>query len=477
LKTIKVETDRLDHLRDAFPLTWFKIKDKLAGTRKSFLDFEEYRKLCNRLGETDPSSQELLATYLHILGIALNYRDDPRLKDTHVLNPRWVTNGIYDILNSTKLETQKGDIQLEDLYKLLNPKVYPPKMLRFLVDLMIKFDLCFSFPNDDTHYLIPELLDNQEPDTIGAFQADNCLNFEYHYSVLPEGLLPRFIVRTNVLSEGRKLSRWRSGVILQFEGCSALVKADTHDKKIFIRVSSPEERSGALGRRRLLAVIRSHFEEIHQSIPRLRPQEMVPIPSHPNTLISYEKLLAFEQAGIKHFDDLVDGEIKRLSVHTLLNGVDIEGSRRATRIVVKDGEAKKLFVSYSHKDETLLKELNTHLKLLQREGLINLWHDRKIEAGNDWKQSVNQYLEHSDIILLLMSADFIASDYCYEVEMKRALERAKEGVVSIIPIILREVASIPSELLTLQTLPKDGKPVTTWRHRDAAWRNVAEGIR
>jgi internalin A len=109
-KAIERETDRLEHLRDAFPTSWFTIKDQLAGMENNYLSFDEYRMVFAKLGEKDPAAQEALAFSLHILGIALNYNDDPRLQDTHVLNPHWVTNGIYKILNSEQLEEHKGEI-------------------------------------------------------------------------------------------------------------------------------------------------------------------------------------------------------------------------------------------------------------------------------------------------------------------------------------------------------------------------------
>ena len=176
-KAIERETDRLEHLRDAFPSAWFAIKDKLAGMKKNYLSFDEYRKLCDKLGEKDSDAQNSLAFYLHSLGIALNYKDDPRLKDTHVLNPHWVTNGIYKILNSDKLEKQKGEIRLNNLSAILDGKEYPENMHGFLFDLMKKFELCFTFTDDDTHYLIPDLLDKQEPAETAEFNPARVLEF------------------------------------------------------------------------------------------------------------------------------------------------------------------------------------------------------------------------------------------------------------------------------------------------------------
>jgi internalin A len=469
-KAIERETDRLEHLRDAFPTSWFTIKDRLAGMKKNYLSFDEYRKVCRRLGEKDSAAQEALAFYLHSLGIALNYKDDPRLQDTHVLNPHWVTNGIYKILNSDKLEKQKGEIWLRDLPKILDGRKYPAKMHRFLLDLMKKFDLCFGFADNDAHYLIPELLDKQEPADTVAFQPEKCLNFQYHYSVLPEGLLPRFIVRTHTLSE--LLPRWRTGVILKFENNRALVKADVQDKKVFISVSGPTS-----GRRQLLAIIRSDFERIHHDIRNLQPQEMIPLPGYPAEVVPYKELLVMEQTGRKQFPKVVDGQVLDLDIHRLLNGVDIEGTRRREGVVNERGQAVRLFYSYSHKDEHWRTQLETHLKLLHRRGLIDPWYDRNIEAGDEWKQRIDENLEHADIILLLVSADFIASDYCYEKEMKRAIERQERKEARVIPIIVRDVDWKDTPFAKLQALPKDGLAITKWSDKDSAWRNVSEGIK
>ncbi len=468
-KTIEQETDRLEHLRDAFPASWFEIKDKLARMEKNYLSFEEYREFCDRNGETERDAQEKLAGYLNNLGIILNYRDDPRLQDTHVLNPHWVTSGIYKILNSDKLEKQKGEIRLNDLAEILDEREYPASMRRFIFDLMKKFELCFSFPDDDTHYLIPELLDKQEPAEAGEFRPEECLNFQYHYPVLTEGLLPRFIVRTHTLSEG--LSRWRTGVILKFEGNHALVKADVQDKQVFINVSGP-----VAGRRRLLAVIRSDFERIHHDIRNLQPQEMIPLPDHPDVVTPYQELLVMEQSGMKKFPKVVGSQVIELDVQELLNGVDLEGTRRRERTIDERRQAVRLFYSYSHKDESLRNELETHLKLLQRRGLIETWQDRRIGPGDEWKQRIDENLERADIVLLLVSADFIASDYCYEKEMERALGRWKEGEATVIPVIVRDVSLTGAPFAGLQYLPKDGVAVTEWKSKDSAWRNVSEGI-
>lgn len=462
---VERETDRLDHLRDAFPDSWLAIKERLEEMKINFISFERYRELCSANGEHDAVGQDELASYLHSLGIALNYKDDPRLRDMHVLNPHWVTNGIYKILNAEILALQKGELRLADVAKILDPTEYPANMQGFLFDLMKKFELCFSLPDDDAHYLIPELLEKQEASEAVDYRTD-CLRFEYRYPVLPEGLLPRFIVRTHSLSAG--LPRWRTGVILEFEGNRALVKADVQDKRVFVSVSGP-----ATGRRRLLAIIRSDLDRIHADISKLRPEAFVPLPGDEAEAMPYGDLLISEREGEMKFKHPVGGHLVEFSVKELLDGVDLEGARHRRTARAR---SLRLFYSYSHKDERFRQELETHLKLLRLSGLIAGWHDRDIEAGDDWKAKIDENLAKADIVILLISADFIASEYCYDVEAKYALAQHQANAMRVVPVIIRDVNWKRADFAKLQALPQDGRAVELWANRDSAWRDVSEGI-
>lgn len=137
----------------------------------------------------------------------------------------------------------------------------------------------------------------------------------------------------------------------------------------------------------------------------------------------------------------------------------------------------RLFFSYSHKDEALRDELETHLALLKREGLLQSWHDRRIGAGTEWEGEIDKNLEEAEVIILLVSADFLASDYCYDKEMKRALERHDAGEARVIPVILRKTDWQSAPFAKLQALPKDARPITLWQDRDEAWTDVTLGIR
>ncbi len=140
-------------------------------------------------------------------------------------------------------------------------------------------------------------------------------------------------------------------------------------------------------------------------------------------------------------------------------------------------EPLELFYSYAHEDEVLRNELEKHLKLLQRQGYITQWHDRQISPGNLWAQEIDAHLNAARIILLLVSPDFIASDYCYSIEMQEALKRHIANEARVIPIILRSCDWESAPFGKLQALPKDARPVTKWSDRDSAFTDIAKRLR
>lgn len=135
-----------------------------------------------------------------------------------------------------------------------------------------------------------------------------------------------------------------------------------------------------------------------------------------------------------------------------------------------------VFFSYAHKDKLLRDQLENHLSILKYRGLITTWHDREITAGDDWEHTVNKHLENASIILLLISASFMASHYCYSIEMEHALERHRRGEARVIPVLLRPVLYTDAPFASLQMLPSDGRSIVTYRVRDKAFMDVAKEI-
>ncbi|GJL58050.1 MAG: hypothetical protein NPIRA03_09070 [Nitrospirales bacterium] len=140
-------------------------------------------------------------------------------------------------------------------------------------------------------------------------------------------------------------------------------------------------------------------------------------------------------------------------------------------------EPVDLFYSYAHEDESLREELAGHLKIMERRGVIRPWHDRCLAPGQTWDQEINTQLAAADLVLLLVSADFINSDYIWGKELDVAMKRHASKEASVVPVMLRAVDITDAPFAALQGLPTDLRPVTSWPNRDEAWTDVAKGIR
>lgn len=136
----------------------------------------------------------------------------------------------------------------------------------------------------------------------------------------------------------------------------------------------------------------------------------------------------------------------------------------------------RIFYSYSHRDERYKDTLQTHLAILKRQEYIQEWHDRRIAPGENWKEEIDLNLERANIVLLLVSSNFLASDYCYDTETVFALEQHSDKKSIVVPIIIKPCLWDKSHFSHLQALPKNGKPITTWKNKDEAWLDVANGL-
>ncbi len=136
-----------------------------------------------------------------------------------------------------------------------------------------------------------------------------------------------------------------------------------------------------------------------------------------------------------------------------------------------------MFISYAHKDEPFKDDLVKHLRPLQRLGLVEQWNDRRIPAGVEWAPEISKHLDQARLIVLLISVDFVNSDYCYGIELERALVKHAEGTAVVVPVIVRSCLWQHSPFAKLQALPKDARAISTWADRDEAYTSVAESLR
>ena len=316
---IAEQVNNLPHVRDLLPETWFTVKTKLEelGRQSNFITHDKYLDLCTENEVSDETSQRTLIGFLHDLGVVLHFQDDPRLEALGILNPQWVTNGVYKILNSHTLFQNKGVLTTSMLDEILNLPEYPRGKRLFIVDMMKKFELCYDIEPDKT-FLVPDLLPKDEP---AELKFNGVPAFEYAYPVLPSSVITRFIVRMNQKIDDGLV--WRTGVVLKIGENKALVKADIEDRKITIAIDGLEHT-----RRDALSAIRFQLDEIHGSIKGLNPEKFVPIPGAESQ--RYEFLLQLEHDGVKLLPVPGKGGGKPIMVDIsqLLSGIESEAQRR-----------------------------------------------------------------------------------------------------------------------------------------------------
>ena len=310
---ISVQINKLTHVHDVLPSTWFEVKNQLEklGRVQNYISQEKYTETCSSVQISDETSQRTLLGLLHDLGIILHFQDDPRLEALGILNPQWVTNGVYKIINAHALFQKKGVLKLDMLADILPDDEYPANKRLFIIDMMRKFELCYDIVPEQI-FLIPDLLPKDEPFT---GEWDGALAFQYHYNVLPASIISRFIVRMNIYIHK---TVWRSGVVLKKRNNTALIKADTEDRKIYVWVKGAEHT-----RRDFLAAIRTELDAIHKTIIKIEAAQKVPHPNYPELILDYEELLQFEHDSIIDFPRSIYGETVLVNVRQLLNGVRI----------------------------------------------------------------------------------------------------------------------------------------------------------
>jgi hypothetical protein len=303
-------------------------------------------------------------------------------------------------------------------------------------------------------------------------------------------------------------------VILSFEGHTALVKGDAAEKAVQVLINGPAE-----GRVRMLAMIRQEFDTMHRDIPHLVPEELVAFPHAPQVTVPFAELQVLYAADPKTpVVRVAQGKVIQQTARELLEGVEFrfpEGIVRKKRLKKVDvgewpfpGEGRvadgpvsapirvflsyshadaaiRVFFSYSHADAKQRQKLAKHLSPLERIGLIRTWYDHEILPGAELSQVIADKLDKAEIVLFLVSPDFVSSNYCMTIELPQAIKRhqADPNSVNNLLVIVRETNGWKNleiekvRLGGLSALPKDGKAIPNWKpNQDAGWADVARGV-
>jgi internalin A len=264
LAAVQHHISQLPHIGQPLPKSWVRVRAALESDTRSYITQVEFLNLCDTHGFKRREDKLQLSGYLHDLGVCLHFQDDPILKNWVILKPEWGTTAVYTVLDTPEVQQALGYFTHEDLARIWSDEQYVD-MRDELLQLMMRFKLCYEIPHRPRTYITPQLLSPNPP--IYTWDETDNLILRYHYDFMPKGMLTRFIVEMHKLIDNDLI--WKEGVILADDNAHAEVIEIHYKNEIRIRVSGKIKKT-------LLEKVRHEFSKIHNSYEKLRYQELIP---------------------------------------------------------------------------------------------------------------------------------------------------------------------------------------------------------
>ncbi|HWB01391.1 MAG TPA: COR domain-containing protein [Verrucomicrobiales bacterium] len=466
-KQLCIEVDHLKWVRDAIKPEWDAVRRALTGgekERRPHISYGDFRNLCAQHGLTDPQEQDSLAEILHGLGIALNYRNDPRLREATVLLPHWLTENVYALVRQA--EEKNGTLTPADVDTALQAEK-DPEMRAYLVRIMERFEIAYAAKvADDSPRLVPQALPDQQPEGLEVFRdAKEATRLRYTYQALPEGLVARAIVRLHefIAEENEKKLQWASGAVLERNGARALLRREPQDRVVMLTATGPEP-----ARRELAGLCRSEMRDIHRDIDGLDPVEET---QYEGAWVDTETLEADEQ------NKKETGVAMRSKGTVPVNPAELNNAYSTPP--ARDPAVWKpaAFLCYSKENVPQRKRLELELTVLSNEGFLDgYWHDHMVNPGDEWDDAIQQKLGEADVIIILCSADALATEYIWKHEIPKAMLLHDAGKAVVVPVVLEACQWERTNLKKLNALPDKARPLTKFTPRSGGWNQIAEGL-
>ncbi len=271
---------------------WFVVKQELENMKDDYISYEKYQNLPHVKGLPEDEQRTNLKQ-LATLGTVVSFVDDHRLADTHVINPAWITDGVYSLINDKEIkDVRKGEFCFADMEQLLDPERYPRTKYQFLVNLMEQFRLCYPVNRSTDTFLLPDLFVDKEPEGVWS-GADDPMRFRLNYNNYPSALfMTQFIVErySDIVTE----KRWRGGVVVSDGSCTAIVRRAYKEEYIEIEIVGPQN-----SRRAYLHTLLDVFRHLHKGYKKIPISKEVP---YKETWLNYDHLLTFEENNKSYFN-------------------------------------------------------------------------------------------------------------------------------------------------------------------------------
>ena len=357
--------------------------------------------------------------------------------------------------------------------KVINVSDYPAKSRRFILELMRVFQLCYASKLEKgrpVQYLVPELLPEFEPPMNQPWDTAP-VRLRYRYTSLPEGLLPRFIVRTHALSDGSP--HWRRGVVLNHGDAAALIRAETNRPELNVFVLGDDDDTRGL----LVAMVRDELNTLHTEL-KMQPVEELELTGDDEQWISVKSLREVETPRRKKQKLPVQPEgVTEVNVHRELDKLVPSAARAIDRNPKKAPIPVRLFVSYASDDERQLKRLDAMLRVLEQQHGLASWHDRLLIAGDEWDEQIRRRLDEMDIFLFIASQASLVCKYIRDVELPVAKRRRRKKEVHIVSVKLEPCAVDDDPVFgKLQRLGRRAGSIAETNPRSLAWEEVRQSL-
>jgi internalin A len=323
------EALRLEGVRLPVAKSWLATKKSLEKMEEHTLSLQQWAKHCCRKKVTSPEAQRELLHLCDRLGTVRYFpsrdTDPPELRETAILNPEWVTLGIYALFDDPELKKRGGLLDRSQMACILERRQYPSNHQHLIEEVMRRYDLLYDSTEHGAEHrmLIPLMLPDREPAM--NWPSEGTLEFVHQYEVVPAGLVPAFMARMHRLLSNDP-SPWRHGCVVDIKGCRVRVLGDAEKKQVLISVTGPEAQ-----RREALDQVRFTFESLHNAVENLPVQQLIPVPGHPGApMLDYEFVRSLEWQGSREFPTKGEsfGETILVNVREALDGVRGQASRQ-----------------------------------------------------------------------------------------------------------------------------------------------------